>query len=158
MKNYSLLFICTGNICRSPTFEGVFRKLLSDNNLNNYIFVDSAGIRDYHIGEPADRRSVEYANKRGYDLSMIRSRQVCSKDFIDFDLLLALDKSHYKELLDLSPKKYTSKIKLFLSYIGNESLQDVPDPYYGGREGFEQVLDMAEGGYIKLLNKLKNSI
>ncbi len=154
MKKYSVLFICTGNICRSPTFEGVFKYLLSENKISRNFFIDSAGTRSYHIGETADIRSINYAGERGYDLSEIRSRQVCNKDFSEFDLLLALDRSHYDELISISPRKYTSKIKLILSYINYESLHDVPDPYYGKKEDFERVLDLAEECCDRLLKKL----
>ena len=156
MKKYSVLFICTGNICRSPTFEGVFKYLLSKNNLSCNFFVDSAGTRSYHIGETADIRSINHAKERGYDLSGIRSRQICTRDFNDFDLLLALDRSHYDELISISPRKYTSKVKLILPYINYESLHEVPDPYYGQKEDFERVLDLAEECCAKLLKKLKN--
>ena len=155
MKKYSVLFVCTGNICRSPTFEGVLNKLIFNNGLSDNIVADSAGIHGYHVGEIADKRSILHAKKRGYDLSMIKSRKINEEDFFKFDLILALDIGHFNHLIDLVPDNLNSKVKLFLPYIGNESFQDVPDPYYGNDKDFELVLDLAEAGAIKLLEKIK---
>ena len=155
MKKYSVLFVCTGNICRSPTFEGVLNKFISNNGLSGNIAVDSAGTHGYHVGEIADKRSILHAKKRGYDLSMIKSRKINEEDFIKFDLILALDRSHFNHLMGLVPENFNSKVKLLLPYIGNKKFQDVPDPYYGNDKDFELVLDLAEGSAIRLLEKTK---
>jgi protein-tyrosine phosphatase len=136
-----LLFVCTGNICRSPTAEGVFRTLAAAANLP--VLVDSAGTHDYHLGSPPDRRSAAHAMKRGYDLSSLRARQVTRADFDEFDLLLAMDRGHLEFLRGLGPAEHRHKVRMFLEFAGRPDM-DVPDPYYGGAEGFEGVLDMIE--------------
>lgn len=140
-KTASLLFVCTGNICRSPTAEGVFRALAEREGLP--VRVDSAGTHDYHVGEPPDRRAAAHARERGYDISGLRARQVAPEDFERFDLLLAMDRGHLARLRQLSPQAQRHKLRLFLDFAGLQEA-DVPDPYYGGAEGFEQVLDMIE--------------
>jgi len=155
MSKFSVLFICTGNICRSPTFEGVFRHIISEQNISEKLIVDSAGTHNYHVGEQVDKRSIFYAKKRGYDLSMITSRQVTKKDFIKFDLILPLDEDHLSSLNVISPKDFKDKIKLFLPYISYKSYKNVPDPYYGKAKDFELVLDLAESALIKLIYKIK---
>jgi len=140
-KTAALLMVCTGNICRSPTAESVFRALAEKEGLQ--LRVDSAGTHDFHVGERPDRRATAHARKRGYDLSALRARQVTIGDFAAFDLLLAMDRGHREILRRMSPPAHAHKIRLFLEFAGLQEA-DVPDPYYGGAEGFEQVLDMAE--------------
>jgi len=138
-----ILMVCTGNICRSPTAEGVFRQVLVENSLDKKVAVDSAGTHDYHVGEAPDRRAAAHALKRGYDISALRARQVALEDFTEFDLLLAMDRGHLDILRRMSPQECRYKLRLFLEFAGRPNA-DVPDPYYGGAEGFEQVLDMVE--------------
>ena len=138
-----ILMVCTGNICRSPTAEGVFRQVLIESSLDEKASVDSAGTHGYHAGEPPDRRATAHARKRGYDISGLRARQVVPGDFSEFDLVLAMDRGHLEILRRMSPQEHRHKLRLFLEFAGREDA-DVPDPYYGGAEGFEQVLDMVE--------------
>ena len=145
-----ILFVCTGNICRSPTAEGVFREHLRRAGLEAKVRTDSAGTLDYHSGEPPDRRACAHARARGYDISGLRARQVAPADFAAFDLLLAMDRGHLEYLRQLSPAEHRHKLRLFLDFAGKRDA-DVPDPYYGGPEGFEGVLDMIEaasGGLV----------
>ena len=142
-KTVSLLFVCTGNICRSPTAEAVVHAFLHKAALQQRVRVDSAGTHDYHVGHQPDRRATAHARRRGYDLSTLRARQVTQGDVTAFDLLLAMDRSHLEFLRRMSPEEHHAKLRLFLDFAGLRDA-DVPDPYYGGDEGFEQVLDMVE--------------
>ena len=151
-----VLFVCLGNICRSPTADGVFRKLVSDHGLD-HVEVDSAGTAAWHIGKSPDPRSEEFAHQRGYDLSPLRARQVSEQDFYDFDLLLAMDSENYQNLMDLCPSGFESKVKKLLSYSTLALNQDVPDPYYGGDDGFNRVLDLIEDACTQLLTQVKQS-
>lgn len=144
MKSIKVLFVCMGNICRSPTAEGVFNKVLHDNGTANRFIVDSAGTHAYHVGEPSDKRSQQMARSRGVDLSKIRARKVMPSDFEHFDHILAMDSDNYHILLAESPEQYRHKIKLFLDYAPNRKETDVPDPYYGGQNGFAHVFDLVE--------------
>ena len=139
MKITRILFVCTGNICRSPTAEGVMRVLLGDAGLGAYVEVDSAGTHGYHIGDAPDPRTQEAALRRGYDLSGLRARKVSPNDFVRFDHVLAMDDGHLRLLRRMCPPEHRGKLSMFLD-------RDVPDPYYGGADGFEQVLDLAEEG------------
>ncbi|WP_410498309.1 low molecular weight protein-tyrosine-phosphatase [Chitinibacter sp. S2-10] len=145
-KQFSVLMVCTGNICRSPTADGVLRHLVEQQGLAHCILVDSAGIADYHVGEAPDRRSQEHARKRGYDLSYLRAREVRRSDFVEFDLILAMDQSHLNHLRRHCPPEQQHKVQLFLSYARTDQEREVPDPYYGGSDGFEHVLDLIEDG------------
>ncbi|MDQ7072606.1 MAG: low molecular weight protein-tyrosine-phosphatase [Gammaproteobacteria bacterium] len=144
MSQIKVLFVCMGNICRSPTAEGVFKKLTEDKGTVDRFFVDSAGTHAYHVGEPSDPRAQQTAKRRGIDLSPIRARKVEPSDFEYFDHVLAMDADNYDMLIATSPKEYHHKISLFLDYAPNYSEQDVPDPYYGGANGFEHVFDLVE--------------
>ncbi|WP_404340862.1 low molecular weight protein-tyrosine-phosphatase [Pseudoalteromonas mariniglutinosa] len=146
-----ILVVCLGNICRSPTAEAVLRaraKLLDTD-----VTVDSAGILDYHQGKQPDPRSRAAAEQRGYSFKGIRSRPVCINDFTDFDLILAADKQNLADLTALCPAHFQYKLGLFLSY-GQTNVDEIPDPYYGGEVGFEQVLDLIEGAADALLRKI----
>jgi protein-tyrosine phosphatase len=148
-----VLFVCTGNICRSPTGEAVLRKLARDAGVA--VEVDSAGISAYHEGEGADRRSSQAAALRGYDLSGHRSRALRPGDFQEYDLLLAMDRSHYEFMREEAPASERSKVRFFLpEYAPEAGVRDVPDPYYGGANGFETVLDLLETGCRRLLEEL----
>lgn len=150
-----ILFVCLGNICRSPAADGVLAHIIKEKNLEDQFIVDSAGTSAYHAGEPADKRMREHAFRRGYQLSSI-SRGFRASDFENFDLILAMDKSNYKNILKLDPAgKYRTKVELFCDYCSAEyaSLEEVPDPYYGGARGFEEVLDIVENGVAGILKK-----
>ena len=155
----SVLFVCLGNICRSPTAHAVFRQLVDDEKLNQFIKIDSAGTGDWHIGCAPDKRSIEAARERGYDLSDLRSRLVTREDFYSFDHILVMDKKNFRDVTALAPNDLKAKISLFLNYslIAEASgLREVPDPYYGGDDGFDKVLSMIEDGSRGFLSSLKN--
>lgn len=133
-----------GNICRSPTAEGVFNRVIQDMGTPDRFLVDSAGTHAYHIGEPSDSRSQQTARGRGVDLSKIRARKVTPADFEYFDYILAMDSDNYHILMSASPSEYQHKVALFLDYAPERKEQDVPDPYYGGANGFEHVFDLVE--------------
>ncbi|RMD84474.1 MAG: low molecular weight phosphotyrosine protein phosphatase [Candidatus Dadabacteria bacterium] len=154
----SVLFVCSGNICRSPTAEGVFRHLAKKEGLEHLLHIDSAGCHSYHKGEPPDIRAQEAAERRGYSLKGIRSRPVTHKDFLIFDYILAMDNSNLSFLLSNCPKGHKSKIKLFLDFAPAISKSEVPDPYYGGAKGFEHVLDLIEVASIGLLEEIKERL
>lgn len=139
-----VLFVCMGNICRSPTAEGVFKHMVARQALAAEIESDSAGTHDYHIGEPPDQRSQAAALRRGYDLSVLRARQVTADDFAAFDHVLAMDEVNLDALHRLCPAQYRDRVKLFLEFAPQAGRLDVPDPYYGGAKGFEEVLDLVE--------------
>ncbi len=141
-----VLFVCVGNICRSPSAEGVFRNLLRKRALTDCIESDSAGTASYHVGEAPDSRSQQAARQRGYDLSAIRSRKLVAADFERFDLVLAMDGGVLAELRRLCPPAHKEKVHLFMDFSATRNGADVPDPYYGGSDGFERVLDMIEPG------------
>jgi len=150
-----ILFVCLGNICRSPAAEAVMRRRLYDNGLADEVFVDSAGTGDWHVGETADRRMRMAARKRGYDLTSI-ARQVGRRDFDEFDYIVAMDNTNYKDLCalqrDTSHRAHLCKMTDFCS---RHDVDAVPDPYYGGDDGFEKVLDILEDATEGLLDKLE---
>lgn len=150
-----ILFVCLGNICRSPTAEGVFRRLADERGLSPFLRVDSAGTHAYHVGEPPDARSQKAALARGVDLSVLRARQVDHGDFYQFDHILAMDGSNYAHLMQMRPTDAGAKIKYFLDYAPHLNTREVPDPYYGGGNGFERVLDMVEDASRGLLDELQ---
>lgn len=150
-----VLFVCMGNICRSPTAQGVFRDLVDKAGLSQRITTDSAGTIDYHAGRPPDRRARETAVKRGLDLSDLRARQVLVKDFDRFDYLLAMDRDNFDDLVALCPPGQEHKLHLFMDFASHLEVQEVPDPYYGGPAGFERVFDMVEQAAIGLLERIK---
>jgi protein-tyrosine phosphatase len=152
-----VLFVCTGNICRSPTAHGIFEALVEKEGLAEFFTIDSAGTTAYHVGESPDPRSQEHAKKRGYDLSHIRARQVVRSDFEDFDFVLAMDGGHLKALLRQAPPQSRAEVALFLDHHPGPHTRDVPDPYYGGAGGFEEVLDLVEGGASGFLTHLRQS-
>lgn len=151
----SVLFVCTGNICRSVTAEGVFRKLVRDVGLEGHFHIDSAGTQGYHTGDVPDLRSQDAAKRRGYDLSPLRARKVERADFDRFDLILAMDDDHYRILGRMAPPDKVHKLRMMLSYAKNCVHREVPDPYYGGPDGFELVLDLLEDANMELLAQLK---
>ena len=152
MKNdISVLFVCMGNICRSPTAEAVFRARVEEAGLARHILIDSAGTHDYHIGDPPDARAQRAALQRGYDMSALRGRQVDLPDFTRFDYVLAMDRANLAILQRLCPQAQRERLGLFLEYARQHDEREVPDPYYGGADGFERVLDMVEDAAEGLL-------
>ncbi len=158
MKKVKVLFVCMGNICRSPTAEGVFRKLVSDAGMGDVIEIDSAGTHAYHVGHEPDRRAQLAAQQRGIDLSELRARQVMLIDFESFDYILAMDTSNYEILLAQSPAHAKPKINLLMSFAPSRKEQEVPDPYYGGQRGFEIVFDMIEDASNGLLDDIRKRL
>ncbi|MGH8547401.1 MAG: low molecular weight protein-tyrosine-phosphatase [Methylococcales bacterium] len=151
----SVLFVCMGNICRSPTAEGVFKKQLDQAGIAHRVRIDSAGTHAYHLSEPPDIRAQRAALARGIDISMLRARRFETQDFETFDYILAMDQQNLDILLDLCPKVFEYKVNLLLSYAPDLNCRDVPDPYYGGSYSFERVLDLLEDGCSALLEVLK---
>jgi protein-tyrosine phosphatase len=149
----NVLFVCLGNICRSPTAHAVFQQLVEANHLHDVISVDSAGTGDWHIGKAPDLRSTAAGAKRGYDLSVLRARQVSAIDFRHYQFILAMDLQNLRDLQQLRPADYRGELALFLNY-GQSSEREVPDPYYGEGQGFEQVLDLVEEAAHGLLQAL----
>ena len=154
----TVLFVCMGNICRSPTAQGVFEYLVEEARLGERIHVDSAGTHAYHIGERPDQRATQAAAGRGIDLSRQRARRVESTDFTRFDYVLAMDSSNLEDLVRICPQQHRSKIRLFLDYAEDLSEREVPDPYYGGHQGFERVLDLIEMGAQALLDDVRRRL
>ena len=152
----SVLFVCMGNICRSPTAQGVFEKYVAAEGLNNHINVDSAGTHAYHVGEQPDIRAQKSALARNIDISHIRARKAIENDFLQFDYILAMDRENYQNLLGLCPQDCEHKLRLFLSFAPQLDVEEVPDPYYGGPKGFENVLDLIEEASKALLMDIKN--
>lgn len=152
-QTQSVLFVCMGNICRSPTAEAVFRHCTQQAGLD--IQVDSAGTIGFHRGSKPDTRAIRAGKKRGYDFSSIRARKVEAEDFERFDLILAMDNDNYQNLQALAPSREAKdKVQLFLRYAQNSDYSDVPDPYYGGAKGFELVLDLIEEASQGLLDHI----
>ncbi|HUL93726.1 MAG TPA: low molecular weight protein-tyrosine-phosphatase [Burkholderiales bacterium] len=153
-RQVGVLFVCTGNICRSPTAEAVFRKLVAEAGLSRAVMADSAGTHGYHTGEPPDPRAQASAADRGYDLSALRARRVERSDFQRFDLIVAMDRGHFAILSRMAEPSATHKLKLMMSYARDFREEDVPDPYYGSVRDFERVLDMLEDAARGLLDSL----
>ena len=150
-----VLFVCLGNICRSPTAEVVLRHIAAREYPDLSLHVDSAGTAGYHVGEPPDVRAQEAARRRGYDMSSLRARVVEPADFERFDLILAMDRSNLAVLRRRAPATWHERIRLFLEFAPDLGTLEVPDPYYGGPNGFEEVLDLVEAASRGLLNHLR---
>lgn len=155
-----VLFVCLGNICRSPSADGILRKKLAEHGIADKVSVDSAGTGDWHIGKAPDERSQAAAVKRGYEISMLRARQVKAEDFDEFDYVLAMDHSNIENMQEFKPKgKVRTEPELFLKRFGtNTKVIEVPDPYYGGEEGFENVLDLIEAACDNMVLEIKQKI
>jgi protein-tyrosine phosphatase len=149
-----ILFVCMGNICRSPTAEGVTRELANRLGMADLFEFDSAGTHGYHIGNPPDKRARQAAQGRGYDLSALKARQVSSADFVRFDRILAMDRDNLALLQQACPSEHQGKLGLFLEYAAEAEVEEVPDPYYGGPEGFEHVLNLIEDAANGLLKRM----
>jgi len=154
MAKHRILFVCLGNICRSPMAEGVFRRVADDAGKLHLFEIDSAGMGDWHKGEAPDHRAQKAALDRGVDISGQTARKVELEDFEDFDLVLAMDGSNIEDLYEIAPHAARAKIRRFLDYAPHVGTQDVPDPYYGGTEGFDHALDLIEAAAQGLLAEL----
>ena len=150
-----ILFVCMGNICRSPTAEAVFREIARREGQGIVVEVDSAGTHAYHVGEPPDSRAIAAARRRGIAMEHLRARLVSRDDFLRFDYLLAMDEQNLEHLQRLAPAGHGAELRLFLDYAAGIAQKDVPDPYYGGETGFEQVLDLVEEASRGLIAKLR---
>ena len=157
-QRVAVLFVCMGNICRSPTAQGVFEYLVEEASLGERIDIDSAGTHAYHIGEKPDQRATQAAAGRGIDLSRQRARRVEVADFEQFDYVLAMDSSNFDELAAICPQQHQDKIQLFLEFAEDLSQREVPDPYYGGNQGFERVLDLIEMSARALLEDVRQRL
>ena len=153
----SVLFVCMGNICRSPSAEAVFRRILQEENLNKRIRVESAGTHGFHAGETADDRAIDFAKRRGIDLSTHIARQIKMDDFTSFDYLLAMDRRNLALLREYAPPEHHGKIRLFMEFAPESPETEVPDPYYGGDAGFELVLDLIEEASRGLLEEIRQT-
>jgi protein-tyrosine phosphatase len=156
--NFRVLLVCMGNICRSPTAEGVLRTYIKNNNLGDVFEVDSAGTHGYHVGEAPDSRTQRAASIRGYNLSQLRARKVARQDLDYFDLILAMDKSNLDNLNRMATPEQQERIKLFMDYAKNFEDDEVPDPYYGLGHGFDLVLDMVEDASQGLIEEIKRKV
>jgi protein-tyrosine phosphatase len=153
---FSVLFVCLGNICRSPTAEGVLRAIAARDFPGLPLEIDSAGTADYHVGEPPDRRTIAAARRRGYDLAGLRARLVQADDFKRFEFVLAMDRANLAELERRRPEDAKAKVALYLEFAPASGVAEVPDPYYGGIEDFERVLDLCEVAAHGLLTRLRD--
>jgi protein-tyrosine phosphatase len=150
-----ILFVCMGNICRSPSAEGLFRHVLAQRAPDLTIEIDSAGTHDYHVGEPPDARALAAASRRGIDISQLRARSVAAEDFDRFDLILAMDDENVRELKTRAHTTRHERIRLIMEYAPAAARRAVPDPYYGGEQGFEEVLDLLEEAAEGLIESLR---
>ncbi len=155
---YSILFVCMGNICRSPTADGVFRQKVAEQGLSQVVQVDSAGTHNYHPGSPPDARAQAAAARRGYDLSSLRARQVQAADYATFDLILVMDQENLAALQEDCPTEHQHKLRLLTAFCQVHKASVVPDPYYGGADGFEQVLDLVEDACEGLLGLVRRQV
>lgn len=154
----SVLFVCLGNICRSPTAEVVFRERVKVAGLEGRIRIDSAGTGDWHIGRAPDPRTQQAALRRGYPMDALRARQVSPADFAEFDWVLAMDNANLADLEAMRPASCEGTLARFLDYAQNSSEHEVPDPYYGGEDGFDKVLNLIEDGADGLLNRVREQL
>ena len=152
-----VLFVCLGNICRSPTAEGVFRSLVREEKLEHLFEIDSAGTHAYHIGEPPDERAQAACARRGIDISRLSGRKAVASDIENFDYILAMDRENYEDLHEICPSGLESRIRLFMEFAPNRPEKEVPDPYFGGAGGFDRVLDMIEDAAQGLLEDIQRT-
>ena len=157
MEKVKVIFVCMGNICRSPTAQGVFERLVHSQGLTERILIDSAGTHAYHIGKSPDARSQAAAKGRGLDLSKQRARKVTIADIEDFDYVLAMDRTNLDDLQDMVAASQRERVRLFMEFAERWNVDEVPDPYYGGESGFERVLDMVEDAAAGLLEHIRRT-
>ncbi len=150
-----ILFVCMGNICRSPMAEGMFRHAIKAAGLEQQVQIDSAGTHSYHVGSPPDSRAQQASQKRGVDISNLRSRLVVDQDFAEYDYILVMDGANHANLIGRAPEKYKNKIRRLLSFSRKYPNLDVPDPYYGGAQGFEENLDMIQDAVQHLIREIR---
>jgi len=150
-----VLFVCMGNICRSPTAHGVFRSLVMNEDLEGLIAIDSAGTHAYHVGNEPDRRAQETARRRGIELSDLVARRVDADDFMRFDYVVAMDQDNFLSLSEICPDEHREKIHMFMDFAPQMRTREVPDPYYGGASGFERVFDLVEAASAGLLDDIR---
>ncbi len=155
MNQVKVLFVCMGNICRSPSAEGVFRKMVEDQQLSSFIEIDSAGTHAYHVGEAPDSRAQATAKSRDIDLSMLRGRRFVPDDFNEFDYVLAMDEANFRDMQSQDPGESKARLSLFLDFATRHNETEVPDPYYGGNQGFERVFTMIEDAAEGLLKHIR---
>jgi protein-tyrosine phosphatase len=155
MEKVRVLFVCMGNICRSPTAHGVFRKRVEEAGLIEHIEIDSAGTHAYHVGEPPDKRAQETARRRGIALEDLRARRAVAADLAEFDYVLAMDQENYLALMEICPLGLRDKVQLFMDFAPHMRTREVPDPYYGGPTGFERVFDLVEAAAAGLLDEIR---
>jgi len=153
-----ILFVCMGNICRSPTAEAVFAHHVAKAGLSRQVVIDSAGTHDYHLGNPPDERAQQAAQRRGYDMSSLRARQVSASDFAEFDYVLAMDEHNYHLLKAACPPQHMDKLLFLMDFSSRSGCRNVPDPYYGGPQGFEHVLDLVEDAAQGLLRHIRKRL
>ena len=158
MNSIAVCFVCLGNICRSPSAEAVMLHQVAQAKLADRIVVDSAGTGDWHIGQPPDERAQRAAKRRGYDLSSLRGRQIAADDFARFDLLIAMDDANAAALAQICPPEHRDKIRLLMEFATRDDSRVVVDPYFGGDEGFERVLDQCEDACEGLLKALRTQL
>jgi protein-tyrosine phosphatase len=158
MNKVKILFVCMGNICRSPTAHGVFRDMVVKADLPELVEIDSAGTHAYHVGEGPDRRAQAAARSRGIDLSDLRARKVVAADFSAFDYIVAMDQDNYHALSGLCPDGQFEKIHLFMDFAPHMRTREVPDPYYGGDSGFDRVFDLVEAASRGLLEEIRQRL
>lgn len=150
-----VLFVCLGNICRSPTAHGIFEKMVISAGLQDKIGVDSCGTGSWHVGQPPDERTLKTARERGYDISHLRARKLAAEDFDRFDYILSMDTRNLADVIKKAPADYKGQIKLLLDFSKERNVLEVPDPYYGGDEGFDRIFNMIESACECLLDELK---
>jgi len=152
-----VLFVCLGNICRSPTAEGVFRHLVQKQKLEKFLEIDSAGTHAYHVDAPPDERAQAACARRGIDIAHLRGRRATADDIRQFDYILAMDRENYENLLAICPAGHEPKVRLFMEFAPNRREREVPDPYFGGISGFDRVLDMIEDAAQGLLEDIRRT-
>jgi protein-tyrosine phosphatase len=158
MAEISVLFICSGNLCRSPTAQGVFEHRVTQAGLGEKVFIDSAGTHGFHVGSQPDDRAQRAARQRGFDLSRQRSRRVAQADFVNFDYLIGMDHDNIRALREVCPPAHHDKLSLFMWFVATADVEEVPDPYYGGTRGFERVLDLVEQASDALLEHVRSRL
>lgn len=151
----NVLFVCLGNICRSPTAHGIFEQMVRSSGLQDRIGIDSCGTGAWHIGQPPDERTLRAARARGYDLSHLRARKLVLEDFDRFDYILSMDTRNLADVIRKAPAGYEGEIRLLLDYLPERNILEVPDPYYGGEEGFDRVFNLIESACESLLAEIK---